>query len=227
MLITCRTCSSSYHIPREVLGDDGAQLRCAGCGDVWAVTAPAILAGEATSARSEPLIATRLASPERDLFEETAPPRRLARAAAPFAALLLVAALMSAVAERRPIVKAAPMMARVYAAVGLPVNLRAMALKNIDAKLGALDDKKVLMIEGALVNLRAEASPAPDLRIAVRGADARELYVWTVRAPKSRLGPNEETPFRARLATPPEGARDVLVKFASAGDKAPLGEAGL
>jgi len=51
--------------------------------------------------------------------------------------------------------------------------------------------------------------------------------VWTVRAPKSRLGPNEETPFRARLAAPPEGAKDVLVKFASAGDKAPLGEAGL
>lgn len=227
MLITCRTCSSSYHIPREVLGDDGAQLRCAGCGDVWAVTAPAILSGEATSARYEPLVATRPTLSERDVLEEAAPPRRPGRAAAPFAALLLVAALMSAVAERRPIVKAAPMMARVYAAVGLPVNLRAMALKNIDAKLGALDDKKVLMIEGALVNLRAEASPAPDLRIAVRGADARELYVWTVRAPKSRLGPNEETPFRARLATPPEGARDVLVKFASAGDKAPLGEAGL
>jgi len=227
MLITCRTCSSSYHIPREVLGDDGAQLRCAGCGDVWAVSAPAILTGEAISARYQPPGAMRPTSPERDLLEETAPPRRLSRAAAPFAALLTVAALMSAVAERRPIVRAAPMMARVYAAIGLPVNLRAMALQNVEAKLGALDDRKVLMIEGSLVNLRAEASPAPDLRIAVRGADARELYVWTVRAPKSRLGPNEETPFRARLATPPEGARDVLVKFASAGDKAPSGEAGL
>ena len=224
MLITCRTCSSSYHIPREILGVDGAQLRCAGCGDVWAVAAPPVPTGEATSTRFEP---AHVALAERDSFEEARPPRRLGRAAAPLAALLAIAALMSAVAQRRPIVKAAPMVARFYAAIGLPVNLRAMALQNVVARLGALDDKRVLMVEGSLVNLRGEAAPAPDLRIAVRGADARELYVWTVRAPKNRLGPNEEAPFRARLAAPPEGARDVLVKFTAAGDKAPLAEAGL
>jgi predicted Zn finger-like uncharacterized protein len=227
MLITCKTCSSSYHIPREVLGDEGAQLRCAGCGDVWAVMAPPTVTAEASSARFEPVHATSPPSTEDEYLAETAPRRRFGRAAAPFAALLIVASLMTAIGERRPIVKAAPITARVYAAIGLPVNLREMALENIAANLGALDERKVLMVEGLLVNLRDEAAPAPNLRIAVRGADARELYVWTVRAPKSRLGPNEEAPFRARLATPPEGAKDVLVKFASAGDKAPLGEAGL
>ena len=227
MLITCRTCSSSYHIPREILGGEGAQLRCAGCGDVWAVTAPPLLNGEATSARFEPSIAARAAPAEPESCEDAVPRRRFGRSAAPFAALLLIASAMTAVAERRPIVKAAPIAARIYAAMGLPVNLREMALENVGANLGAVDERKVLMVEGLLVNLRDEAAPAPNLRIAVRDANARELYVWTVRAPKSRLGANEETPFRARLATPPEGAKDVLVKFASAGDKAPLGEAGL
>ena len=226
MLITCKTCSSSYHIPREVLGGGGAQLRCAGCGDVWAVTAPPILPGEAAAPRFTPFVAASPARAEPDSPVER-PRRRLGRAAAPFAALLLVASVMTAVGERRSIVKVAPVAARVYAAIGLPVNSRDMALENVGANLGALDDRKVLMIEGSLVNLRDHEVAAPNLRIAVRGADARELYVWTVRAPKSRLGPNEETPFRARLAAPPEGAKDVLVKFASAGDKAPLGEAGL
>src|SRR5438132_8767547 len=38
MLIVCKTCSSSYHIPREIFGDSGCQLRCVGCGETWSVT---------------------------------------------------------------------------------------------------------------------------------------------------------------------------------------------
>src|ERR1700691_6511797 len=38
MLIVCTTCASSYHIPREILGENGCRLRCVGCGDTWAVT---------------------------------------------------------------------------------------------------------------------------------------------------------------------------------------------
>jgi predicted Zn finger-like uncharacterized protein len=224
MLITCKTCSSSYHIPREILGEDGAQLRCAGCGDIWAVTATPSASFEMSAPRFEPFSA---ALQEGDLPEIATPRKGFGRPVAPFVALLIIACAMTAVGERRPIVKAAPAIARIYAAIGLPVNLRRMALENVGANLGALDDKKVLMVEGSLVNLRDEAAEAPNLRIAVRGADSRELYVWTVKAPKNRLGPNEEAPFRARLATPPAGAHDVLVKFASAGDKAPLAEAGL
>ena len=227
MLITCKTCSTSYHIPREVLGDEGAQLRCAGCGDIWAVTAAPMLSAEASSSRFDRIAESWSAPVEGNALSDPARRRRFGRAAGPFAAFLIVATVMTAVGERRAIVKAAPPMARIYAAIGLPVNLREMALENVDARLGALDDKKVLLVEGSLVNLRGVSADAPNLRIAVRGADARELYVWTVRAPKTHLGPNEETSFRARLATPPEGAKDVLVKFASAGDKAPLGEAGL
>jgi predicted Zn finger-like uncharacterized protein len=227
MLITCKTCSSSYHIPREILGEEGAQLRCAGCGDVWAVTAAPAAPFEMSAARFEPFSAIRPDPLDADPRKIAAPRKGFRRQGAPFVALLILACAMTAVGERRPIVKATPATARIYAAIGLPVNLRQMALENVGANLGALDDKKVLMVEGSLINLRNEAAEAPNLRIAVRGADARELYVWTVKAPKNRLGPNEEAQFRARLATPPAGAKDVLVKFASAGDKAPLAEAGL
>jgi predicted Zn finger-like uncharacterized protein len=227
MLITCKTCSTSYHIPREVLGDDGAQLRCAGCGDIWAVTAGPMLSAQASSARFDSTPTAWVSAADDAPRHEPLPRRRFGRAAGPFALLLVVAGVMTAVGERRAIVKAAPPVARFYAAIGLPVNLREMALENVGARLGLLDDRKVLLVEGSLVNLRGVAADTPNLRIAVRGADSRELYVWTVRAPKTHLGPNEKTSFRARLATPPEGAKDVLVKFASAGDKVPLSEAGL
>ena len=49
--------------------------------------------------------------------------------------------------------------------------------------------------------------------------DGRELYVWTARPPKTRLGTRERVSFRARLAAPPAGVREVLVKFAEPGNK--------
>ena len=57
------------------------------------------------------------------------------------------------------------------------------------------------------------------MRIALRDADKRELYAWTAPPPKNKLGPNEVASFRTRLAAPPDGVNDVLVKFASVGDK--------
>jgi hypothetical protein len=77
----------------------------------------------------------------------------------------------------------------------------------------------VLTVEGALVNLRGQKTEVPDMRIAVRDADSREIYVWTTRPPKAALEAREETPFRLRLASPPPGARQVMVRFGSVSEK--------
>jgi hypothetical protein len=42
----------------------------------------------------------------------------------------------------------------------------------------------------------------PSLRIALYDEDRRELYLWTTREPKSRLGSHERVAFRAQLAAP-------------------------
>ncbi|MGA2792017.1 MAG: hypothetical protein ABSE69_00570, partial [Roseiarcus sp.] len=140
-------------------------------------------------------------------------------ASAALAAIAIIAGAMAVAAERAAIVKAVPNTARLFAAVGLPVNLRGLALDNVRTNIFDLGDRRVLVIEGAIVNLRDLATEAPNIRIALRGADKRELYVWTAPAPKSRLGPDEQVAFRTRLAAPPDGVSDVLVKFASVGDK--------
>ena len=126
---------------------------------------------------------------------------------------------MAVVAARKPIVKAVPAAARVFATIGLPVNLRGLTLDNVHTNIFDLGDRKMLVVEGAVVNLRDFPTDAPNMRIALRGADKRELYVWTAPAHKTKLGPNERAYFRSRLAAPPDGVNDVLVKFASVGDK--------
>lgn len=234
MLIVCKTCASSYHIPREILGENGCQLRCVGCGESWAISPPAeeasagpIVEGERlrlSAGEAPPVFSDGLADAPRQVRDSKAkPPRRLGlRLARPrplVAAAAILGLAMAIVAGRGPVVKVAPGAARVFAAIGLPVNLRGLELDNVRTNIFDMGDRKMLVVEGSVVNLRDSATDAPNMRISLRGADKRELYVWTAPAPKTKLGPREHAAFRTRLAAPPDGVNDVMVKFASAGDK--------
>jgi hypothetical protein len=132
---------------------------------------------------------------------------------------------MAAVAAKEKIVRWAPATARVYAAIGLNVNLRGVAFNDLRTSVVEADGRRVLTVEGALVNLTGEKVETQDMRIALRDVESREIYVWTTRAPKAELQPREETSFRLRLASPPPGAREVMVRFAAVSDKsAPIGD---
>ena len=139
-----------------------------------------------------------------------APPRRwLAGAPALLLVGLVIAATM-AIAARTAIVSIAPATAAAYALAGMPVNLRGLSI--VDVRATATHEANSpgeLLVTGEIANLR----------LALRGEDGRELYVWTARGPKTRLAAHEHVTFRARLAAPPAGVRDVLVKFATPGDK--------
>ena len=153
--------------------------------------------------------------------------RRLARSlAGPLAAFGLIAVSMTAIGARGTIVAAAPLTAGAYAAIGLPVNPRGLAIEGVRARLEDSGGKTTLIVEGAIANLRQGETAVPALRIALRAADGRELYVWSTVAPKDRLASRERTSFAARLAAPPEGVRDALVKFVAPGDKVALNPEG-
>ena len=126
----------------------------------------------------------------------------------------------TAIAGRARIVSVAPATAAFYAAVGLPVNLRGLSIAKVYATVARqTEGQGELLITGEIENLRDGRTSVPDLHLALRGEDGREIYVWTAKAPKINLNARERVPFRARLAAPPAGVRDVLVKFVAPGDK--------
>jgi hypothetical protein len=133
---------------------------------------------------------------------------------------------MTVLAGRERVAAMVPFVAPAYAAIGLPVNTRGLAIQDVHARSGEAGDKKYLMIEGWIVNLRAAQTTSPDLRIALRGSDGGELYVWTARAPRRRLERAERVKFAARLEAPPEAAKDAIVRFVDGGAKAPPGAEG-
>jgi hypothetical protein len=150
------------------------------------------------------------------------PPRLRRSSSANGPALVLVGLVIlatTAIAARAAIVSIAPPTGAAYALAGMPVNLRGLAIADVRATTQKPNNLHELLVTGEIANLRDKETPAPALRLALRADDGRELYVWTARSRKSRLSARERVTFRARLAAPPAGVRDVLVKFAAPGDK--------
>ena len=114
---------------------------------------------------------------------------------------------------RATVVRAAPELAGLYAAIGLPVNLRGLEFTEIKTTHEIQDGIPVLVIEGEVMNVTRQPVEVPRLRLAVLGPDARELYAWTALLPRSVLPEGEKLSFRSRLASPPAEGKQVLVRF--------------
>jgi predicted Zn finger-like uncharacterized protein len=129
------------------------------------------------------------------------------------AVVALAAANAIVVAWRTDIVRLLPQTASLYAAVGLPVNLRGLSFENIHMARAEQDGVAVLVVEGSIVNVTRRAVEVPWLRLAVRNEGKYEIYTWMARPTRTILGPGEALPFRSRLASPPAEAREVQVRF--------------
>jgi hypothetical protein len=146
-------------------------------------------------------------------------PRKASRKGLGVAALAAAAALVVlAIATRATVVHAIPDLAGLYAAVGLPVNLRGLEFRDIHTTSETQDGIAVLVIEGEVVNVVKHAVEVPRVRLAVLGAGGQELYSWTALLPRSTLSEDEKVSFRSRLASPPPEGREVLVRFLTRSD---------
>ena len=218
MLIRCPTCCSSYDLPPEILGGPGRILRCAECRESWTLAegydATEIVA-EARSARRFPP-----PRPTACAIRRRGPPgfvRRVATGALRTGLVLLpVAAGMAGIAFKDRVVRLVPQSAALFQRIGLPVNLRGLALAEVHGTLGSEPGgtAPVLLLEGRISNLRHATTRVPELRIAVRDKARNELYSWTAPAPKPKLAAGETIVFRARLAAPPPDGQDFVVGFA-------------
>ena len=129
------------------------------------------------------------------------------------AVLALVVANATLLTWRTDIVCLLPQTAALYAAIGLPVNLRGLEFEDVRMSRADQDGVNVLVVEGAIVNVTRRALEVPRLRLAVRNEGKSEVYSWTARPARSILGPGEALTFRSRLASPPNDARELEVCF--------------
>ncbi len=139
--------------------------------------------------------------------------RRWPRPRLSTAILALVAVNIAVIAWRAEVVRWAPQTAALYAAIGLPVNIRGLTFADIATEHATHDGVPVMVVEGTIVSATARAVEVPRLRFALRNDSGLEIYTWTAMPARSVLGPGESLSFRSRLASPPPEGHTVVVRF--------------
>jgi predicted Zn finger-like uncharacterized protein len=129
-----------------------------------------------------------------------------------------IAVLAIGLHQRERMVRHLPQTARLYAAIGMPVNLRGITISNVASRM--IDDNgvSVLVIDGDIANATDQNIRLPRLRFAVLGKDRQEIYSWSAQTDQANLKPGEKINFRRRLAAPPADGQDVSVRFVTASD---------
>ena len=242
MLIVCPSCASTYAIEANLLGAEGRRVRCAACRREWfvnradPVAAPAIAAYEAVVAEisgvpnalpplgNAPLGADPVYRPPiGGAAASQARLGRIARAGRGFLHVTTLAGLILLVGglalARDSVVRALPGTAKLYAAVGVPVNLRGLEFRGVRPELVTDGDNRTLVIEGEVANVTRKSQDVPPIAVAVRNKTGQPLYSWTVDPPRERLEAGETLAFRSRLATPPVDGHDILVRFKAANER--------
>jgi len=118
-------------------------------------------------------------------FEAHVPPPPPRRGGPPlFGAIVAVlVGIMGLIGLREKIVRLAPIAARAYAAIGLPINVAGLELQGVRSRIVMEGARKVLSVEGEILNLRCRrsASPcaAPTVRTSIPGRRARRRPSWS------------------------------------------------
>ena len=178
--------------------------------DLAAATPHAPAAEPATPVDIETVAARRIA----DGRTVKRPARRKGRVRALVAAAVTLAFINGVlIVSRADIVRILPQTASLFAIIGLPVNLRDLAFKDIKTTQELHDGVQILVIEGTIVATGQAVADVPRLRFAIGAANGHEIYAWTALPSRTKLAPGEALAFRTRLASPPEQGRTVQVRF--------------
>jgi cation transport ATPase len=127
--------------------------------------------------------------------------------------LTLVALNLMLIGWRSDVVRWLPQTASLYAAIGLPVNLRGLIFTDVTTERETQSGVEVLVVQGTIVNNFKRPVEVPRLRFSVRYESGYEVYSWTALPNRNVLLPGESLPFSSRLASPPREGDRVQVRF--------------
>ena len=103
---------------------------------------------------------------------------------------------------RTDVVRLLPQTAAFYKMVGLEVNLRGLAFKDIKITTKGSTAKRSGH-RGHDRRREPQGGRIPRLRFSVRDAQGAEIYAWNAVLEQSVLKPGERAWFKSRLASPP------------------------
>ena len=131
----------------------------------------------------------------------------------PTVCVALGAMVFALIAWRAEVVRVMPQTAAFFKMTGMGVNLRGLAFEDLKISTETVNNKPVLLIEGAIVDVTRKSAEIPRLRFIVRDAKGADIYAWNAVLEQPVLNPGEKAWFKTRLASPPAEGREIAVRF--------------
>jgi hypothetical protein len=135
---------------------------------------------------------------------------------AAWAGLALVATSPAAFALAFPetAVSIAPASIALYDWMGRAVNVYGLDIRKVETQHLLIDGQRVIAIKGEIANISSSQRKIPWLRFGLRDGKGTEVYSWQLDTNARPLQPGESTNFVTRVASPPETAGKIEIRFA-------------
>ena len=225
MIVNCPSCTSRVDLPSLRL--DGGLVVCPSCGHDWLEAKAVDITAEAVPAATTPLSSARAPEAEisqlvsasryaQETFKLQRRRRRMVAAAwlgLGFAAMT-PAALALAIPEQ--VVSTAPATIAFYEMMGRKVNIYGVEIRDVQLQHLLVEGQRVIAIKGELVNVSEATRKIPWLRFGLKAGDNAEVYNWQLDTDARPLRPGETKNFVTRIASPPETAKILEIRFARA-----------
>lgn len=213
MLIDCPSCARSYQVGPDDIGPRGRTVICPRCDESWEI------AGDGSPrerSRADDLLTVAVS--RRSGYD--LPPsarigaRGILRALSPvFGLAACLALMMGAMGARETIVRHATRTAPLYAALGMPVNVRGLDFSDVKTAWDDTPTSSGVIVSGTIRNVAAHNVGMPRLTYEIRDAAGSPLASWTEPAAARTLAVGRTLPFVSSLHDVPAAGRTILVRF--------------
>ena len=126
----------------------------------------------------------------------------------------VLAPVAAAASFPEAVVGIAPVTVRAYDAVGYSVNIYGLEVRRVEQQYAIVDGMRVLSIKGEISNVSNSPQKIPWLRFGLKDGQQLEVYNWTLDTGARPLRAGESTNFVTRVASPPETAKNLQIRFA-------------
>lgn len=133
-------------------------------------------------------------------------------------AALAVSPFLCILASPEKVVSFVPASIALYQWLDRDINVYGLEIRSVELQHLKVEGKNVIAVKGELTNVSSSLRKIPWLRFGLTTGDRQEVYHWTLDTEARPLKPGESTSFVTRLAAPPEGASNVEIRFARAGE---------
>jgi hypothetical protein len=94
------------------------------------------------------------------------------------------------------------------------VNIYGLEIRNVELQHLLVDGERMIAVKGEVRNVSASSRKIPWLRFGLTSTGSKEVYSWQLDTGARPLRPGEATGFTTRVASPPENAQALQIRFA-------------